>query len=262
MRRHGQGPGFKSTSSSFQQRSRMPKKADQPPSRPSAPALIRPAAPCAPANRRRPPRRRRIGAPINRASAIGDIRFSICPLGARSPPTINWARPCRARRQALPGSRPRKSRAGRGPAAARRGSSCAEPTWEDIPGVTHPRTCRCAPIASLRLLHVHRSDPRLDRAVQHHTRDATMCWRPSERTSSALEFRNVSNSASTAWAMTRRAPARRISVSGSSLAPFCRRETTSIRPWRNAPSGKWGRLQHQPRYAAFLIPSPSLPHSS
>ncbi len=50
-----------------------------PASRRSAPACIRLAAPFAPANRRRPPRRRRIGAPINRASAIGDIRLPIRP---------------------------------------------------------------------------------------------------------------------------------------------------------------------------------------
>src|SRR6202453_4921202 len=50
--------------------------------------------------------------------------------------------------------------------------------------------------------------------------------RPSGSTSSAVETRNVSNSASTAWAINRRAPVRRISVSGSSIAPFCRRATT------------------------------------
>src|ERR1700722_13215127 len=50
--------------------------------------------------------------------------------------------------------------------------------------------------------------------------------RPSGSTSSSVEARNVSNSASTAWAINRRAPVRRISVSGSSIAPFCRRATT------------------------------------
>ena len=50
--------------------------------------------------------------------------------------------------------------------------------------------------------------------------------RPSASTSSAVVPRNVSNSASTAWAINRRAPVRRISVSGSSIAPFCRRATT------------------------------------
>ena len=51
--------------------------------------------------------------------------------------------------------------------------------------------------------------------------------RPSGSTSSAVEARNVSNSASTAWAINRRAPVRRISVSGSSIAPFCRRATSA-----------------------------------
>src|SRR5271168_5018993 len=52
--------------------------------------------------------------------------------------------------------------------------------------------------------------------------------RPSASTSSAVEARNVSNSASTAWAINRRAPVRRISVSGSSIPPFCRRATTLV----------------------------------
>src|SRR5271165_5015170 len=41
--------------------------------------------------------------------------------------------------------------------------------------------------------------------------------RPSERASSAFKASNVSNSASTAWAINRRGPARRVSVSGSSI---------------------------------------------
>ena len=59
--------------------------------------------------------------------------------------------------------------------------------------------------------------------------------RPSERTSSAFEARNVSNSASTAWAISRRAPARKISVSGSSIAPSVEGKQLYSRPWRNAP---------------------------
>src|SRR5271168_180984 len=34
------------------------------------------------------------------------------------------------------------------------------------------------------------------------------------------------------------------------------------RSWRNAPTWRFGWLDHQPRYAAFLTPSPSSPHSS
>jgi hypothetical protein len=34
------------------------------------------------------------------------------------------------------------------------------------------------------------------------------------------------------------------------------------RSWRNAPTWRFGWLDHQPRYAAFLTPSPSFPHSS
>ena len=34
------------------------------------------------------------------------------------------------------------------------------------------------------------------------------------------------------------------------------------RSWRNAPVWRFGWLDHQPRYAAFLTPSPSFPHSS
>ena len=56
----------------------------------------------------------------------------------------------------------------------------------------------------------------------------TTRWRPSGSTSSAVEARNVSNSASTAWAIRRRAPVRSISVSGSSIAPFLSKGNNSI----------------------------------
>src|SRR5271167_2915623 len=86
--------------------------------------------------------------------------------------------------------------------------------------------------------------------------------RPSGSTSSAVEARNVSNAASTAWAINRRAPVRRISVSGSSIALSVERQQLYSRSWRNAPTWRFGWLDHQPRYAAFLTPSPSSPHSS
>ena len=69
----------------------------------------------------------------------------------------------------------------------------------------------------------------------------TTRWRPSASTSSAVEARNVSNCKCRfdfplkrrskipkfgGRAISRRAPVRCISVSGSSIAPFCRRATT------------------------------------
>src|ERR1700678_3312286 len=80
-------------------------------------------------------------------------------------------------------------------------------------------------IAGLRLLHF---DPAGSVWI---ARTASCPWQttrrqPSGSTSSAVETRNVWNSASTAWAINRRAPVRRISRSGSSVAPFCRRATT------------------------------------
>jgi ATP-dependent Clp protease ATP-binding subunit ClpA len=81
-------------------------------------------------------------------------------------------------------------------------------------------------------------------ALKKETDTASKDRRPSGSTSSAVEPRNASNSASTAWAINRRAPVRRISVSESSIAPFCRRASCSSRP----------QTQHNMQERSFLLP--------
>src|SRR5271163_5066924 len=58
-------------------------------------------------------------------------------------------------------------------------------------------------------------------------------------------------------------------IKSESLAGLRRNSHLSVegqqlysRSWRNAPTWRFGWLDHQPRYAAFLTPSPSSPHSS
>ncbi len=80
---------------------------------------------------------------------------------------------------------------------------------------------RRATVARFRLLHVDRTDPRLNGAhsilaMANHPLTAV------RKNNSAFYARNVSNSASTARAIGRRAPARQISVSGSSISSFWR----------------------------------------
>ena len=62
----------------------------------SAPACIRPAAPCAPADRRRPPRHKHSAAPTDRGLASADSHPPTRSSAARSPRAKDWARPCRA----------------------------------------------------------------------------------------------------------------------------------------------------------------------
>ena len=99
------------------------------------------------------------------------------------------------------------------------------PFGQDVRREAHALARSSGAIAGLRPLHFDRPIP------VWIVRTGSCPWRttrrrPSASTSSAVEARNVSNSASTAWAINRRAPVRRISVSGSSIAPFCRRATT------------------------------------
>ena len=78
-----------------------------PGSRQSVRECIRPAAPCAPADRRRRPRHKHSVAPTDRWLASADSRPPSRSLAARSPKAKDWAHPCRAR----PSGRPENSTA-------------------------------------------------------------------------------------------------------------------------------------------------------
>ncbi len=88
--------------------------------------------------------------------------------------------------------------------------------------------------------------------------------RPSGSCTPFIVARNVSASASTAWVSRRRAPLRRMAVSGSSIVSGWRRGMTVVLlivAYRS--SGRFWQARHPPRYAALLrLPSPSFQHSS
>ena len=189
---------------------------DCPPgSRQSVRECIPPAAPCAPADRRRRPRHKHSVAPTDRWLASADSRPPCRSSAARSPKAKDWAHPCRARPSGRPESRQWKRRADKEPAEECRGSSSAEPISAEsttnsgcarLPSSPHDRapsasTPRPAPIPVW-----------IGRAGSCPCR--TTRRRPSGSSRSACLARNAANSASTACWTSRFAPHRRISVRG------------------------------------------------
>ena len=117
-------------------------------------------------------------------------------------------------------------------------------------------------IAGLRLLHFDRADSGLDRAnrimpVANHPLAAIRKHELRGRGQKCLELR-----LHRLGDQTTRAGSQYFSERIVDCPLSVEEQQLYSRSWRNAPAWRFGWLDHQPRYAAFLTPSPSFPHSS